>query len=330
MSDQPTFGQRQENYEWIACYRHPREQAISQCKRCQNHTCLSCTIPTEVATLCPACGAGTAAMETPTLRVVSSGKAGGNGSAHANFSIRRFFRGHSTSKGFSTTGTSFSGRTLGGLELTYTNLLIIGTIIISSLGMLFPLINGYLAFNPAWAYYQPWRFLTVMLVHGGLMHLLLNMYSLYLVGNALETSIGFARTLGIYLASVLGGSLFSLAWTVFITENLSAWTVGASGGIFGLFATVYVIQRNRGLDSRAMGLLLGINLLVGFLFPGISWQGHLGGLLVGGILSSSLWHFARLQPGYTPTQVRNRNWLVFTLTYLLLAAATMGCYMTVV
>lgn len=305
MTDQPTFGQRQENYQWIACYRHPREQAISQCKRCQNHTCLNCTVPTEVATLCATCATGTSAGENPSFRVV-------NGGGSKPSMLRK---------------TASWKPTIGGVELSSTNFLILITVAVSVLGMLFPTINAYLAFNPIFGYFQPWRFLTVMLVHGGLMHLLLNMYSLYLVGNALERSIGFATTLQIYLASVLGGSFMSLLWVVFNASDANVWTVGASGGIFGLFAAIYVIQRAAGLDARAMGLLLVVNLGLGFVFPGISWQGHVGGLLVGATVTWALWKFARPKPGYTLQQLRNRRMVILGFSYLLLVAGIVACYL---
>ncbi|EEH64317.1 peptidase, S54 family [Gleimia coleocanis DSM 15436] len=302
MSDQPVFGQRQENYEWIACYRHPREQAISKCKRCQRDTCLSCTIPTEVSTICAEC----AGEVSKPLKIYSGGKTQAPQPAAAVKTAKN--------KVFAKLGYSV------------TNVIIAITVATSLLAMLIPAVGNFLFFNPILGYKEPWRFLTVMLVHGGLIHLALNMYSLYLVGNSLERVLGTYRYLALYVASGLGGSLAVLLWAMVSLDSFYHVTVGASGAIFGLFAAVYVVQRKSGMDARAMGILLAVNLALGFTISNVSWQGHLGGMIVGALMSLALLRFALPRPGWLASEVSRRTHLVVAVTFILLVAAITAVY----
>jgi membrane associated rhomboid family serine protease len=126
-----------------------------------------------------------------------------------------------------------------------------------------------------------WRLLTAGFLHGGLFHLLLNMYALYWLGRMIEPAIGHLRFVALYLASLLCGSFGALLLSP------DAVTVGASTAIFGLLGACVVMARSRGIDlmSSGIGPILLINLLVTF-FPGfnISIGGHLGGL-VGGFVA---------------------------------------------
>src|SRR5690625_6057765 len=93
-----------------------------------------------------------------------------------------------------------------------------------------------LMFVPFRAVAMPWTFLTSGFLHGGLLHLALNMYALWIVGQYLERSMGHARFAGVYFASLLAGHT---AVYLFADPASDAWisgTVGASGGVFGLFA----------------------------------------------------------------------------------------------
>lgn len=127
-----------------------------------------------------------------------------------------------------------------------------------------------------------WRLLTVTLVHGGIVHLLFNMYALWVIGPIVEALYGSWRYLGIYLLCAAAGSAASYA---------TSWVpaVGASGAIFGLFGVLLVadrvhkpaLTRNARNLTAQIGVLIGINLLIGFSVPGIDNAAHIGGLLAG-------------------------------------------------
>ncbi|MEY4533165.1 MAG: hypothetical protein RI926_934, partial [Actinomycetota bacterium] len=151
--------------------------------------------------------------------------------------------------------------------------------------------TNYLAYSPLYTYgeygalgapYEPWRMITSVFTHstGFVFHILLNMYTLWVFGQMLERMLGKVRFLTLYLASGLAGSLGVMFWAPHDT-----FVVGASGAIFGLMGAFLVIQRKLGGETAQLLVLVGINLVIGFL-PGmsISWQAHLGGLLGGALL----------------------------------------------
>jgi membrane associated rhomboid family serine protease len=131
---------------------------------------------------------------------------------------------------------------------------------------------------------EVFRIVSGAFLHAGPLHLLLNMFALYILGTLLEPAIGTLRFLGIYFAALLAGSFGAL-----IATNPNEVTVGASGAIFGLMAAAYVVARNRGIDDVAsqIGLFVILNIVFTFSIPGISIGGHLGGLL-GGALAALL------------------------------------------
>ena len=115
----------------------------------------------------------------------------------------------------------------------------------------------------------------------GFLHILTNMFSLYILGTLLEPAIGRLRFGLIYGVSLLAGSFGALLLT---PDGL---TVGASGAIFGLMGAALVVMRNRGINpmESGLGLWIGLNLLITFTIPGISIGGHIGGML-GGVLAA--------------------------------------------
>ena len=161
-------------------------------------------------------------------------------------------------------------------------------------GLLLVLAVGFVAqfflgnnFDATYGFYaplalvEPWRFITYAFLHSGIMHIAFNGYSLWVLGQIVERRLGTARFLTIFGAAVVFGALAVL---LIAPET---FVIGASAGIFGLFAALLVL--NRGLSGSNVSLLviIGINLVLGFVIPGISWQAHLGGL-VGGFLSTML------------------------------------------
>ncbi|MBX6385093.1 MAG: rhomboid family intramembrane serine protease [Microbispora sp.] len=126
-----------------------------------------------------------------------------------------------------------------------------------------------------------WRLITSAFLHApppSFWHILFNMWALYALGPELERRLGSGRFAALYLLSALGGSV---AIYLFGTS-----AVGASGAIYGLFGALFVIARRLGYDARGALWLIGINVVLTFVVPGISWQGHLGGLVVGTIVAA--------------------------------------------
>ena len=124
------------------------------------------------------------------------------------------------------------------------------------------------------------RLVTGAFLHAGPLHLLMNMFALYILGTLLEPAIGTVRFLGIYFAALFAGSFGAL-----LLSDPSDVTVGASGAVFGLMAAAFIVARQRGVDEVAsqIGLFVVLNLVFTFSIPGISIGGHLGGLVGGGL-----------------------------------------------
>ena len=132
------------------------------------------------------------------------------------------------------------------------------------------------------AHGEYYRLVTSAFVHYGLLHILFNMYALYVLGPPLERHLGRGRFAALYGLSALGGSVL-----VYLLSPLSAATAGASGAIFGLFGATFVASKRLNLDVRWLIGLIAVNLVMSFSFPGVSWQGHIGGLITGGVVAAA-------------------------------------------
>lgn len=133
---------------------------------------------------------------------------------------------------------------------------------------------------------EPWRMLTSAFLHsqGFVLHIVLNMYTLWIFGRILEPALGRVRYLAIYLISALGGSVGFFLLTPVSMNGV----IGASGAIFGLFGALFVVVRQRGGDVRQLLVLIAINAALGFVVQGIAWQAHLGGLIAGGLTTAAI------------------------------------------
>lgn len=128
-----------------------------------------------------------------------------------------------------------------------------------------------------------WQLLTNAFTHVQIWHIAANMLSLYLLGPQIEAVLGRARFLALYLISALTGSA-----VVYWLSDPSSYTLGASGAIYGLFGALAVIVHKIGGDLRQVGVLLAINVFITVAVPNISWQGHLGGLVGGALVTAAL------------------------------------------
>jgi membrane associated rhomboid family serine protease len=131
--------------------------------------------------------------------------------------------------------------------------------------------------------HEYWRLVTSGFLHDGLLHIFINMVSLWFVGSALEPAIGRVNFLAVYFVSLLAGS-FGALWFQPISP-----TVGASGAIFGIFGALIVVAHNRGISiwQSGLGIVLVFNLVFSLSVRGISIGGHIGGL-IGGLITGWL------------------------------------------
>ncbi|ABF40882.1 Rhomboid-like protein [Candidatus Koribacter versatilis Ellin345] len=146
-------------------------------------------------------------------------------------------------------------------------------------------------YGPATASGEWWRMLTSMFLHGGILHILVNMFALRNLGYTAELFYGRKNFLIIYMLSGFGGSAATLLWR---PDSVS---VGASGAIFGvagaLAAMVYFkkLPVDRALlkrDIGSIGAVIFYNLLIGAALPIINNAAHVGGLVAGAILGFTL------------------------------------------
>ena len=128
-----------------------------------------------------------------------------------------------------------------------------------------------------------YRLFTSIFLHADVMHIVMNMLSLYLIGTMVEKLFSKSSYLGIYFVAALFGSFTS------IYMHLGGQAVGASGAIFGLFGALAgfafihrMTMREEFIDfMKNFGLILLINLVIGFIFPSIDVSAHVGGLVAG-------------------------------------------------
>ena len=129
-----------------------------------------------------------------------------------------------------------------------------------------------------------YRLITSAFVHVNLLHLLCNMYALYIVGTQIENFFGKLRYSIIYLGSAITGSMLSMLF------NTNTFSIGASGAIFGLLGALlyfgyhYRVYLDSVIKSQIIPIII-LNLSIGFMIPNIDNACHIGGL-IGGILIS--------------------------------------------
>jgi membrane associated rhomboid family serine protease len=164
-----------------------------------------------------------------------------------------------------------------------------------------------------------WRLITTGFLHYGPIHLAFNMWALWVIGRDIELVLGRARFLLIYLVSLLGG-----AASAFLFSEVRAETAGASGAVFGLMAAAGVLLHRLGRSIRPVIILLAVNVAISLL-PGISWQGHIGGLVVGAAATAVLVYAPRARQ--TAVQVGGIAAIVAVLLVVMaVRAATLSSY----
>ena len=136
-----------------------------------------------------------------------------------------------------------------------------------------------LLFGPAVHDGDWWRLVSSGFLHAGPIHILFNMYLLWILGNMLEPTLGSSRFAALYFTALLAGACGALV------VDPNSPTVGASGAVFGLMGAAAVELRSRGINpfKTDIGALIIFNLVLSFVISHISVGGHVGGL-IGGVL----------------------------------------------
>jgi membrane associated rhomboid family serine protease len=274
------------------CYRHPDRATYIRCQRCGRPICGDCMISAAVGFQCPECVA-TFAKQTRQ----HEGPFGGTRS----------------------TNPRLTTIVLIGINVAVWALILIGGDAIANLLALQP--GGFClsATDPtqwfpgattatrcaivggAWqagvASGAWWQVITSAFTHVQVWHIGMNMLSLWFLGPPMETALGRTRFLAAYLLSALAGSA-AVMWFAEPTTQ----TLGASGAVFGLIGALIVVGLKIKADLRVAFTWLAINLVFTFVNAGISWQGHIGGLL-GGMAATAI-------IVYAPRENRSRvQWL---------------------
>ena len=240
------------------CPRHPDRVSYVRCQRCDRPVCPECQVQAAVGVQCVDC---VREARVPATR------------------------------------SALGARLRGGPPVvTYT---IVGLCVAAFVAQM--AIDGLwydLGFVPALAELEPHRFLTSAFLHSqsNFLHIAANMYLLWLVGPFLEELLGRARFVALYVAAALGGSVAVLLFSPpLVTEggeqvlslDFITATIGASGAVFGLFGALLIVMRRLERNVSQILVFFAINAVFGFIVPNVSWQGHLGGLVVGAALGAA-------------------------------------------
>ncbi len=271
------------------CYRHPDRATRLRCSECDRPICAECSHDSAVGQRCPAC-----AQPQGRHRVVN-----------ARQQVL-------APPSFATAPVSFS--------------IIAVAVTVFVAGFVSPAIEQELLVRFASANWlieagEWWRVFTAAFLHGGVLHILFNMYVLYLFGPRMEMQVGSVPFALLYAASAAGGGAAS-----YLLGPTNQVAVGASGAIFGLFgAWIYVAYRLRETPGgrsmfNQLGVLLLINLALPFLIPNIDWRAHVGGLIAGTLVAALWSQFAR---GH-PDAVRRRSLIAGAVLVALTALIILG------
>lgn len=267
----------------VCCYRHPDRETGIRCVRCDRPICPDCMVNASVGFQCPECVRG-GQHDVPQPRTVGGGRVARDPHLLTKILI--------------------------GLNIAvFIAVRAVGDRLVADLG-LYAICDAGQCIGVAEGPDQWYRLLTSAFLHQTVAHIGLNMLALWWVGAPLEGLLGRARYLALYLVSALGGS----ALVMLVPPN--SITLGASGAIFGLFGATAVFVRRMRYDMRPVLFLLALNLLFTFTWGNISWQGHLGGLVVGTLTAIGM--------AYAPSGPRRTRvqWAVCAAVLVLVLLAT--------
>ncbi|UAJ79554.1 rhomboid family intramembrane serine protease [Leifsonia sp. ZF2019] len=260
------------------CYRHPDRVSYVLCQRCGRTICGECQTQGAVGVVCPECMAEQRAT-APKTKPAWIPRLTGQGAPVVTYAIIAVCA----------------------VVFILQSLPVIGSEVTRAI--------QYAGVYSDPRAFEPWRLLTSVFAHASIIHILLNMYTLWIFGSVLEPMLGRLRFLGLFLISGFAGSV-----GVLMLSSPLQPVVGASGAIFGMFGAFFIIQRRLGGNATQILVLVALNIGIGFL-PGlnIAWQAHVGGL-IGGILVGLIYVETR-----KPSRRRLQLPLVIVLCLLLIA-----------
>lgn len=278
------------------CYRHPDREAYISCQRCERLICPECMNDASVGFQCPSCIAeGAKSVRSP--RTI----AGGTVSADVGL-VSMVLIGINVVAFLLTLAT---GGNDGGLFQH-------GAMLAQSR----PNISGELLTGVADGAY--WRLLTSAFLHEGLLHIAFNMYALYLFGPFVEKALGRGRFIVAYLTMAVGASVF-----VYWLSEPYVLTIGASGAISGLFGMALIFLLKAKQDVSTLLVLLAINAFLSTQ-GNISWQGHLGGFIVGCILGAVFAYAPRDRRTLVQAVVLAATWIGIVVAIVLRTSQLTG------
>ncbi|SCG59674.1 rhomboid family intramembrane serine protease [Micromonospora coxensis] len=262
------------------CYRHADRETYVRCTRCDRPICPECMRDASVGHQCPECVNEGRRSVRPARTAFGGGAAGRRGLVTRTLIALNLLM-MVLSVASDGGGDSMAGGGLGGLLGGGTPLTQWGAVL-AEWPPQFP-VEGIV--TGEW-----YRLVTAMFLHYGLVHLLLNMWALWVLGRDLEALLGPLRFLALYLVAGLGGNV-----AAYLFSSPNSASAGASTAIFGLFAAVFVLMRRLGRDTSAIVPILVINLIFTFTVPGISIPGHVGGLVTGAAMGWVLAYAPRMR-----------------------------------
>jgi membrane associated rhomboid family serine protease len=247
------------------CYRHPDRETGLACSECGRPICADCATFAPVGIRCPD-HAGVRRSATTRVRPRPVRRAPGVALASGQAPVTRILIAINLAI-YLITAAQGGGLNAPGGAL-FDKFILVGSN--AHLGLFPP---GDLAHDHQW-----WRLVTAMFLHASILHIAFNMYALWVIGTPVEQYLGRTRYIGLYLVSGLAGSAGALVQSPYTP------VVGASGAIFGILGAMMILEwQITGRLAGQAATLIAINLVISFAIPGISWGGHIGGL-IGGIL----------------------------------------------